>query len=63
MALESVLKLGDKGFNAHLIDNAIEYLKQEINTILCTYQHNAQLNVAEDYQIDSSWLGLVNAKS
>jgi alkylation response protein AidB-like acyl-CoA dehydrogenase len=63
MALESVLKLGDKGFNAHLIDNAIEYLKQEINTILCTYQHNTQLDVVEDYQIDSSWLGLVNAKS
>ena len=63
MALESVLKLGDKGFNTHLIDNAVEFLKQDINTILCNYQHSAQLNVVEDYQVDSSWLGLVSTKS
>jgi len=63
MALESVLKLGDKGFNTHLIDNAVEFLKQDINTILCNYQHSAQLNVVENYQVDSSWLGLVSTKS
>lgn len=61
LALESVIKLGERGFNSNLIQNAIEYLNQEINTILCSYQHTGSLRVVEDYQEESSWLSLVRA--
>jgi hypothetical protein len=59
LALESVIKLGERGFNTNLIQNAIEYLDQEINTILCSYRQTGSLRLVEDYQEESSWLSLV----
>jgi alkylation response protein AidB-like acyl-CoA dehydrogenase len=59
LALESVILLGERGFNSNLIHNAIEYLNQEINTILCSYHHVGNLKMVEDYQVDSGWLNLV----
>lgn len=61
LALESVIRLGEKGFNANLINNAIDYLNQEINTILCSYHHTGNIGLVEDYQEESSWLSLVRA--
>jgi alkylation response protein AidB-like acyl-CoA dehydrogenase len=61
LALESVIKLGDRGFNSNLIKNAIEFLDQEINTILCSYQHVGNLSMVENYQDESSWLSLVRS--
>jgi len=61
LALESVIQLGERGFNSNLIQNAIEFLNQEINTILCSYHHTGTLSVVEDYHEESSWLSLVRA--
>lgn len=61
LALESVIKLGERGFNSSLIQNTIEYLQQEVNTILRSYRHNGSLSIVEDYQEDSNWLSLVRA--
>lgn len=61
LALESVIILGERGFNSNLIQNAIEYLNQEINTILCSFNHVSNLKMVEDYQVDSGWLNLVRS--
>ncbi len=61
LALESVIKLGERGFNSNLIQNAIEFLDQEINTILCSYRRTGSLRLVEDYHEESSWLSLVRA--
>lgn len=59
LALESVLILGEKGFNHQLIHNAVEYLTKEIDGYLSKYMSPYEFKLVEDYQIDSQWLPLV----
>jgi alkylation response protein AidB-like acyl-CoA dehydrogenase len=64
ISMEFTLNLGDQGFNKDLIDNAIANLQEEIKTILTSFRSENFSQVAEDFQLDSSWfnLQLVNAK-
>jgi alkylation response protein AidB-like acyl-CoA dehydrogenase len=50
-----VIKLGEKGFHSRLIDNCLNVLQQEINTLMSGFHQNNAVVVVEDYQAGSSW--------
>ncbi len=64
ISMEFTLNLGDEGFNADLIQNAIENLRSEINELLTSFMAETRATFVEDYELSSSWLNLqlVNAK-
>jgi len=59
VSVDQVLELSNKGFDAKLTDNAIEYLRQEITSILSAFKYNNKVQVIEDYKYDSNWLNYV----
>ncbi len=58
ISMEFTLNLGEQGFNKELVQNAIETLQDEVNSIMCLFKHGGQANVVEDYEIESSWFNL-----
>ena len=59
VSVDQVLELSNKGFDSKLTDNAIEYLRQEITSILSAFKYNNSVQVIEDYKSDSNWLNYV----
>ncbi|MBS2212079.1 acyl-CoA/acyl-ACP dehydrogenase [Carboxylicivirga mesophila] len=59
ISLEKVLKLGDKGFAAQLIDGAVVHLRQDIQQLLAAFNADNQTRVIEDYRSKSNWLSFV----
>ncbi len=64
ISMEFTINLGEQGFNKELVNNAIETLQDEVNSIMCLFKHGGQAKVVEDYQLESSWFNLqaVHAK-
>jgi alkylation response protein AidB-like acyl-CoA dehydrogenase len=64
ISMEFTLNLGDQGFNKELIDNAINNLQDEINTLFSSFHREVKANIVDDYLSESSWFNLqmVNAK-
>ncbi len=60
VSFEMVINLGEKGFRSDLINNGLKMLKQEIDTLVGTFQHSNQTQVVEDYQGNSLWLDYVS---
>lgn len=56
ISLEFTLRLGDKGFNQQLIQNAIETLRADVERSLATFASDNEPSVVEDYGESSSWL-------
>ena len=56
VAVDYVIKLGEKGFRTDMISNAITMLKQEISSQLTAYSFNNTVKVVSDYEENSSWL-------
>lgn len=60
VSFEMVVNLGEKGFRSDLINNALVFLKQEINTLFRHFNFNNQIQVVQDYQEESNWLNFVS---
>jgi alkylation response protein AidB-like acyl-CoA dehydrogenase len=56
ISLEFTLRLGDKGFNKHLINNAITVLKTDVEKMVASFTNEKVPTVVEDYEESSSWL-------
>lgn len=56
ISLEFTLRLGDKGFNQALIDNAVKTLRLDVERMVTTFINEKAPDVVEDYQESSSWL-------
>ncbi|MBK3516770.1 acyl-CoA dehydrogenase family protein [Carboxylicivirga marina] len=56
ISLEHVLVLSDKGFSEKLIDGTVSHLRQEMQTLLSSFNVNNETKVIEDYQSNSDWL-------
>lgn len=59
VSMEFTLNLGDQGFNAELIQNAVQTLQDEIRGILSSFNESSNTGVVEDFQIESSWFNLL----
>lgn len=62
ISMEFTLDLGDQGFNMDLIQNAVQTLQDDINTIMHRYQFNSITDVVENYEMDSNWFELATQK-
>lgn len=56
ISMDLVLYLAEKGFRKDLIDNTLISLKQEISTLLNTFNFENSTRVVVEYEEDSSWL-------
>jgi len=56
ISLEFTLRLGDKGFNKDLINNAIAVLKTDVERMVASFANEKAPSVVEDYEESSSWL-------
>jgi hypothetical protein len=63
LTLEQVLELGDRGFHRELIANCTTTLQEEITGLLSSYRCEGRALAVEDYEGDSSWLGVVGPES
>lgn len=59
VSFEMVINLGEKGFRNDLINNALNMLKQEIVSLMSSFNFRNETNLIEDYQENSSWLNFV----
>ena len=55
VSMDLVIKLGDVGFRADLIDGAISMLKQEISNLINDYSFVQQTLVVENYEEGGAW--------
>ncbi len=58
VSMDFVIKMGDKGFRADLIEGAIAMLKQEITNLVSDYCYTQSASIVVDYEENSSWLSL-----
>jgi alkylation response protein AidB-like acyl-CoA dehydrogenase len=59
VSFEMVINLGSKGFRSDLINNGLEFLKQEINALFSHFNYGNQTCVVEDYHAESDWMKFV----
>ena len=59
VSMEFTLNLGDQGFNSELIQNAVNVLQEEINSILSSFKTAPVLEVVDNYHEDSNWFRLL----
>lgn len=62
VSCEMVFNLGDNGFRQELISNGLNFLKQEITTLMSSFNYPNKALVIEDYKDQSSWLDYFNRK-
>ncbi len=56
VSMDLVYKLAEENFRPDLIEGGINMLHQDIEQLMCSFNHKTQFNVVEDYQENSSWL-------
>ncbi len=56
ISLEFTLRLGEKGFNQELINNAIHTLRTDVERMVATFVNEKSPDVVENYEESSSWL-------
>ncbi len=57
---EMVFKLGDTGFPQKLISNGLNFLQQEITSLMSSFHYANKTVVVEDYKDQSSWMDYFN---
>lgn len=63
VAMDCVIKIGEKGFRPDLINGAISMLHQEVENLVCTYSHIQKTTLIENYKENSYWFDFVTALS
>jgi hypothetical protein len=58
ISMEFTINLGEQGFNRDLVQNAIETLQDEVNSIMTLFKNGGNATVIEDYENESSWFNL-----
>ncbi|HKJ41937.1 MAG TPA: acyl-CoA dehydrogenase family protein [Sunxiuqinia sp.] len=56
ISMDMVHKLADEGFRNDLIEGGLNMLHQDIQQLMSSFKYDANDNVVEDYQDNSSWL-------
>jgi len=56
ISMEMVIEMGDRGFRADLVKNCLSVMKQDVESILASYEGGSVTRVVEDYLEGSSWL-------
>jgi hypothetical protein len=59
VSLDLVIKLGESGFRADLIENAVAMLRQEISNLVNNYKYEQKSVVIQDYNEGSSWSNFI----
>ncbi len=59
ISMEQVLNLSNKGFSGDLSENAITYLRQEIEQLKASFGFGNTVQVVESYQGNTSWMDFV----
>ena len=59
VAMDLVIKLGDKGFRNDMINGAISILRQEICSRLNSLQFKQETTVVDEYHENSQWLNFI----
>lgn len=59
MSLQMVLEIGDRGFRADLIANAVAVVKRDVTALLQTCADVAATRVVENYDEKGSWLATI----
>lgn len=62
ISLEFTLRLSDKGFNQHLIDNTIQVLRSDVDQMVSSFSSGKSPEVVENYNESSSWLKSLTPK-
>lgn len=60
VSFEMVINLGEKGFRNDLIENGLNMLKQEIVSLMSSFNFRNETKLVEDYQDNSLWLNFVH---
>jgi hypothetical protein len=55
VSMDYVLNLSSTGFNQELIDSAVDHLREEIQSLMCSYYSMAPATVSEYYKEQSDW--------
>ena len=63
MSMEMTIEMGERGYRADLIANALEEFRTDVNSIMETYRTGGLTAVIEDYRDDSGWLQFVEPAS
>ncbi len=58
VSFDLVIKMGENGFRADLIEGAVSMLRQEIANLMGTFSYKQNTMVVEDYEENSSWFNL-----
>ena len=56
ICINQVVDLSNKGFETKLTDGAIEYLRQEITSIVSSFNYSNSVQLIEDYKSNSNWM-------
>lgn len=62
ITLQFTLKMGEKGFNNNLIDNAVKVMQSEIASIMANFKEASLADVVDEYKTNSSWFEYANMK-
>ena len=60
VSFEMVINLGETGFRNDLIENGLNMLKQEIVSLMSSFNFRNETKLVEDYQDNSLWLNFVH---
>jgi alkylation response protein AidB-like acyl-CoA dehydrogenase len=63
MTMEMTIELGERGYNADLVRNALEELRMEVRGMLETYRTGGLTAVVEDYRSGRDWLALAQVRA
>jgi alkylation response protein AidB-like acyl-CoA dehydrogenase len=55
ISMEMVIDIGIKGFQAEMITNSLEMLKQELGSLMASWSFNNKTIVSVDYEENSNW--------
>lgn len=56
VTMNMTIELGSAGFNPGMISSAVKVMRQEIDTIIASYNFREQPGVTDDYGDNSNWL-------
>ncbi|GAB5521114.1 MAG: acyl-CoA dehydrogenase family protein [Rhodothermales bacterium] len=61
ISMDFTIRLGERGFHADLINNALAVMKQDVDTMITRFNTSRLAAFVDDYSEDSSWLAYVPA--